>query len=271
MFVSKFPLCEGESGGEGTGGAAGDSNNPNVAAIMADLDASKAEVERLRAHSAKLLDEKKGLKGTLDKFGDLDPEKFAALVKQLDGSEEARLLAEGNIDEVVNKRTERTRLEAESKLAELQKQLESKDSAVTTWQQKYNESVANQQLRIAAEKAGVIPSAIDDVLARANGVFKVDDKGNLEARDSDGNLVTVGSKPLNPDLFVESLKNTAPHYWPVSQSGGANGGTGGGADIKNPFLKGTKDYSVTDQAKLRRTDPELAVRLSAEADAAGKG
>lgn len=263
MFKLKHAFCEGEGNGA-TGGASSD----DLAALQVQLQESAAELDRLRSHSKKLLDEKKTLKSALDKFGDVDPEKFTTMLKQLESSEEARLLAEGKIDDVVAKRSERKILDIQSKLEELSNTNKRLDEEKATWQNKYNSAIVDRHLRVAAEKAGVLPSAIDDVLARAKGVFSVTDNDTIEARDKNGNLLTVGSKALDANLFVESLKESAPHYWPVSRSGGAAGGAGGNSRIANPFVKGSKDYNVTAQAQLRRTDPQLADKLYAEAQAA---
>jgi ElaB/YqjD/DUF883 family membrane-anchored ribosome-binding protein len=262
MFKRKYILCE-EAGEGGAAGGASTGNNTQ-------LEELQAELERLRSHSKKLLDEKKTLKATLDKFGDIDPEKFKGMMTQLESSEEARLLAEGKIDDVVARRSERKILEVQSQLEELVKASDTAKEEASTWRNKYNSAVVERHIRIAAEKAGVIPSAIDDVLARAKGVFSVTENDQLEARDTDGTLVKVGNKALDPLLFVESLKEKAPHYWPASQSGGAMGGAGGNSRTANPFIKGSKEYNVTEQAKLRRNDPQLAAKLELEARNTGR-
>lgn len=268
MFILKYPFCEGASG---EGGAAGGGAGSNTGVNSSQLEELQAELDRLRSHSKKLLDEKKTLKATLDKFGDIDPEKFKTMMAQLESSEEARLLAEGKIDDVVARRSERKILEVQSQLEELVKASDTAKEEASTWRNKYNSAVVERHIRIAAEKAGVIPSAIDDVLARAKGVFSVTDNDQLEARDSSGNLVKVGNKALDPLLFVESLKEKAPHYWPASQSGGAMGGAGGNSRMANPFMKGSKDYNVTEQARLRRTDPQLAAKFELEARNSNRG
>jgi hypothetical protein len=268
MFKMQHVLREGADGGEGTGGAGGVNWESKFAEMEARFNDQNAEIDRLRKHSQKLLDEKKTLKTNLDKFDGVDADTISKMMEQFATNEEARLIAEGKFDEVVNRRTEKTRLDMESRLNELTEKYDSTVQQNSALQQRYNDAVVNNHLRAAAEKAGVLPTAIDDVLARARGTFNVLDNGEIEARDKDGNLVVVGSKPLSPALFVDGLKDTAPHYWPASQSGGANGGTGKGSKIENPFRKGSSSYSITEQARLRRTDPQLAAQLAEQAKAA---
>lgn len=267
MFKMKHTFREGDAGGDGTGGASGgnDDFKAKFEAMEVQFQEQAEELNRLRSHSKKLLDEKKQLKSNLDKFDGIDIEK---LLQQFDSNEEAKLIAENKFDEVVNRRMEKTLLEWENRLNEANKKLEQSDTEKTALQSRYNNAVVNNHLRAAAEKAGVLPSAIDDVLARANGTFTVLDNGEIEARNADGSLRTVKSKPLSPELFVDDLKEVAPHYWPASQSGGANGGSGRGGKQENPFLKGSPQFNVTEQAKLRKSDPQLAEQLEHEAKAA---
>jgi len=265
----KHILSEGEPGqGGGAGGETIEQLQAKLAEMQTAMSEQNDEIGRLRKHSQKLLDEKKVLKTNLDKFEGIDLESMTKMMEQFENNEEAQLLANGKFDDVMNRRTEKMRLNFENKIEELTNQNTELQNERSGLQNKYNDAVVNNYLRAAAEQANVLPSAIDDVLARAKGTFSVLDNGDLEARDSDGNLRTVGNKQLTPELFVDSLKETAPHYWPASQSGGANGGAGGGGKQVNPFIKGSKDYNITEQARLRKSDPQLAQQFAEEAAAA---
>lgn len=236
-----------------------------VEALQKDLKASTDETERLRSHAAKILDEKKKLQSDYKAFSDLgDLETVQNLLKQFEGNEDAKLVAEGKFDEVLNKHTQRLKLDLEGKINELNDKLNLSETTSQEYARKYHEAEAGHAVRAAAVAAGVRDTAIDDILLRSKGIFTVSDDGTLEARDSEGNLRTINNKPLTPDLFVAGLRDKSPHYWPDSQGGGARGGSGV-VNQKNPFKKGTKDYNVTEQAKLRKTNPELANQLAAEA------
>lgn len=53
---------------------------------------------------------------------------------------------------------------------------------------------------------------------------------------------------------------------PNSGGGASGSGAGGASSVKNPFKRG-KDYSLTNQARLVKTNPELATKLKAAATA----
>jgi len=50
-----------------------------------------------------------------------------------------------------------------------------------------------------------------------------------------------------------------------SGGGGGSQGTSGGGGVVNPFVKGTPAYNLTNQAKMRRSDPKLAEQMAARA------
>jgi len=231
---------------------------------QAALQERDAEIERLRNHSQKILDEKKKLQKQYEGLG--DPEHVKQILAQFENDEDAKLVAEGKFKDVLKKHTERLSLEYKSQLDELSKQLKELEEAKTKFEGLYHESEAGHAVSAAAIKAGIRDTAIEDVLMRAKGVFRVSEDGKLEARDKEGNLVTVENKPLTPELFVQQLKEKYPHYWPESQGAGASGGSG--ETVKdNPFKKGSS-FNLTKQALLRKNDPELAKKLEQEANAA---
>jgi hypothetical protein len=264
MFIPKNVFMNENGGDGGDGGGAGSS----LEQLQATLESQNAELERLRQHSSKLLDEKKKIQQDFKKYEALgDPEQISNILKHFENNEDAKLVAEGKFDEVLAKHTQRQQLDYEEKINNLSSSLEEQAKAADKYKNMFHESQAGHAIRAAAEAAGVRSTAVEDILLRGKGVFTVSDDGTLEARDKDGNLVVANGKPLSPDLFVAGLKDKYPHYWPDSQGSGANGGNGVGQQV-NPFKKGSKDYNVTEQAKLRRTNPELADQLAKEAEAA---
>lgn len=265
MFKTKYNLLDNEPG---QGGSGTDDLAAQLKALQLQLSTQNEEIDRLRNHSAKLLDEKKKLKETYSAYDGLqdlgDPETIQNMVKQFQQNEDLRLFAEGKGSDVLKKHTERLELDFTNKIKDVTDELENERKARSSYEQKYHESEAGHALRTAAVSAGVRETAVEDILLRGKGVFTVTDNGTLEARDSEGNLRTVKNKALTPELFIESLRDKYPHYWPESVSSGARGGSGT-ANTPNPFKKGSKDYNLTEQAKLRKSNPELAQQLQAEA------
>lgn len=261
MFKLKEKLMDGEGGdGNGSGGS-----GPTLEDMQAQLDEMRAENDKMRNHNKTLLNEKKQIQKELRNFDGLDADSVKSMMAKLEESEEARMIAEGKMDDVLAKRTERLTLDFQQQIDELTNKLNESNAGRDEMSSRYNNLVINTELRKEAEASGMIPAAIDDALNRANGVFSLSDSGEIEARDKDGNLVVVDNKAFTPKAFIADLKESAKHYWPPSEGGGAGGGTGKGGKIANPFAKGTKDYNVTAQAKMRKENPELAAKMQAAA------
>ena len=257
MFRIKHKICDPDP--DKTGG---------TSFTQTQFDELQAEIDRLRSHSNKLLDEKKTLKTQFDEFktqfDGIDADSVKNMMKVFESSEEAKLIAEGKLDEVIKKRTEKVILTKESAIEELTGKYNELQEKHNTVDNLYKTEKVTNELRDAAEKLDVLPTAIDDVVMRGLGIFQVGDDRKVEARDKDGNLLKVGSKVLSPELFVKDLQDKAPHFWPQSKGAGANGGLANNNGV-NPFKKG-KNYNLTEQAKINRADPELAAKLKKEAD-----
>ena len=259
MFKIKYKICDPDPNNAGSAGGF----------TQAQFDELQAEVDRLRTHSTKLLDEKKILKTQFDEFktefDGIDPKNFKKVMDVFESSEEAKLIAEGKLDEVIQKRTEKAILTKDSVIDDLTKKFDDLQKNHNEIDHLYKTEKITNELRAEAEKLNVLPTAIDDVVYRGLSIFQVGENRDIEARDKDGNLVKVGNKALNPELFVKGLQESAPHFWPQSTGAGASGGSAHNNGV-NPFKKG-KNYNLTEQAKISKSDPELAARLRKEATA----
>ena len=152
------------------------------------------------------------------------------------------------------------------------------------WDQQFNEVAAerdslttrltaiqiDQGVITSATKRGLRPSAIPDITARARLVFKLVN-GAPQAFEADGKTVRYGRDgftPMTVEEWVDAQITEAPHLFESNAGGGAvSNGAGGAAgsqrSVKNPFRKET--WNLTEQMKLKRTDPQLAARLKAAA------
>ena len=94
----------------------------------------------------------------------------------------------------------------------------------TVYKTKYQRKVVDDEVREAAIKLGVRPEALNDVLLHGASVFKLADDGQVEARDPAGNLLkNKDNLVVTPSVWVEGLKDKAPHYWPPSEGAGLGG------------------------------------------------
>lgn len=178
-----------------------------------------AEVSGLKAKRDELLASERKMKDALKQFEGIDPEKTRNLMAQLEQNEEARLIAEGKLDEVIGARTERMKSSYEKQLAEAQ----SKAEQANSFAEKFKGRVMSDEIRAAAAKAGLIESAVGDAVLRAGTLFQVDDNGNVIPRD--GSLDDKGGQ-LTVETWLESMKDSAPHWFPAPRGSGAPGSAG---------------------------------------------
>lgn len=158
------------------------------------------------------------LQQALDKLKDVDPVKYAELI-QLDVQvKEGKLIKEGKLEEVVNLR-----------VGAMKKDYETKEVGLTTRATKAESQLAklmiDDGIKSVALKAGIQPTAVEDVVLRARGVYHVVD-GAPVPKAADGNVIYAkdGKTPMPMDDWITGLKESAPHLFLGSQGSGAGGG-----------------------------------------------
>ncbi|MCQ9618388.1 hypothetical protein L1889_18280 [Paenalcaligenes niemegkensis] len=153
-------------------------------------------------------------------FEGLDIDALKALAAKASTDEETRLLAEGKLDEVVTKRTERLRTDLERQVADANGRAEKAE----TFANRFRDKVLSDSIRAAAAKAGALSEAAEDIILRAKGAFKLDENGEPVAYDGEEVIYGKdGKTPLSPLEWAESLRESAPHLWPRPQGAGQTG------------------------------------------------
>lgn len=224
---------EGEGAGSGEGdGAAGaaalDPNDPRVqtvveqqlAGLRKNRDEVLAEKRRLQEQLAEIQQQYEGLG---------DPKELRTLVERLKKDEETRLIAEGKMDEVLERRTEALRRDLNARIEAAQRRATELEQVIGTKDGRIKELVIDARIRDAATRLGLRPTAIEDAIIRARSAFALDEKGNPVARDADGviQMGKNGRDPLSPEEWLEAMKEKTPHWWPDSAGSGATGGGAG--------------------------------------------
>lgn len=248
-----------EPNGEGTGGSSGTPSKPTFdpnSDEVKDFVRSQIEsaVSGLRAKNEELLNEKKNLTEKFSIFDELDPNVLRTYVERLKTDEEAKLIAEGKIDDVIERRTERMRKALTDRIDDITKN--SKD-----WEEKYSQ-IAKEfdntridfAIRDAALEAKVAPTAISDVLVRARNEFYVDEKGNILSRDPLTGEVRIGpdgKTPYSPADFISELEKKAPHFWPSSASGNLSGAFGTPTDVEHAMRAAIASGDMRRYRKIR--------------------
>lgn len=215
---------------DGKGGVKLDLNDPKVKAAVDEIVAS--QVSGLKQNRDQLKGEKEKLqeqlaKMTKDLEGLPDPEKLRELMARINENEETRLIAEGKVDEVVERRVGSMRSDYEGRLEQAAKRIKELEDTGVAKDDKIKTLVIDAKIRDAASKIeGFQPTAVEDAILLARSTFGLDDKGNPVAHDAEG--VTLmgkdGKSPLTPADWLRETVKTRVHWLAGSAGGGANGG-----------------------------------------------
>ncbi|MBO1280313.1 hypothetical protein [Acinetobacter nosocomialis] len=230
-----------------------DLENPEIkAAIQAAVDEA---VKGLKDKNAELIKDKKELKDELgslkSKVDGLDLDAIKVLLDKSNQDEESKLIAEGKIEEVIQKRTEKMREEHE-KLLKAEKERADK---AETYANKFRQSVIQGQIVQAAVEMGALSEATADIAFLAQSQFSLDENGKAVAIDANGEVVIGkdGSNPVTPKEWVEGLRENKPYFWPKANGSGS---PGSGTSIKK-----WSDYTEAERAALARENPTAFQQL----------
>ncbi len=247
---------------EGARKKAEEAHTANLTTVIEETVSKQVaeEVSGLKSKNVELLAEKKKIAETLKNFDNLDADKAREALKFLEENENARLLKEGKIDELLAKQTSQLKEDHEAEVGELKAQLGTEKTSAGQYKQMFERKVVEDTIRSAAIKAGVRSEALDDVLIHGNIVFSLAEDKTVEARDSEGKLLKIGDDlVLTPDNWLESLKSKSPHYWPDSEGAGGTGSTTGGAysDLTEAMNAAAKKGNMVLYRKLRAKQKKL--------------
>lgn len=208
----------------------------------------------------------KGLLGVAD---DADPD-FTALETALaelreteKGVKDGKLKKSDEIDAEVTKRMELRSSQYQASLAEVNKKLGLVEQAKKDADLALDRTYIDRQVVDAAmaEKLGVHPSAVSDLIQQAYKVFKVEG-ANKELRPYDHNGAQIyaldGVTPRTVAEWVDfDARKRWPHYFKQSTGGGAAGGDG------------NKAFGGLSEAEFNKLPPEVRLARWNEANPAG--
>ena len=203
--------------------------------LSVDGMTSKDKLDEFRTNNVDLLKQLKDMKG---KYGNIDMEKYQELMLAEQENKDKEMIDAGKIDELLEERTKRMREELQGTNDELT----GNNQKLTARLEKL---VIDNAARDAAIKAGVVPTAVNDVLSRVRGTFSLDGDDAMP-KDSEGNVIygSDGSTPLSIADWVTGLQKEAPHLFPASSGGGSQHNSGGQGSSKT---MGRSEFDKTDQ------------------------
>lgn len=173
--------------------------------------------ERLAAKEAKRI-----AKEIEERYAGIDPAKVREMMAKLENDGEAALIAAGKIDEVIARRTEKFKAESQRQIEEAKNAAKAAEARAS----KFSQRVLDNHIRQAATKAGLHQHAVEDALFRARSMFSLSEDGDAIQLGADGVPVLGkdGKTPFSPAEWLEGMKESAPHWFPASSSGGGAGG-----------------------------------------------
>ena len=158
----------------------------------------------------------------------IDPVKTRAMLAKFDNEEEAGLIAAGKIDEVLTKRMAKRDADTLRQITEAQ----GREAGALEVASTFMERVLDNEIRSAVNGCkGFHAPAVEDALLRARGIFSLSDDGKAVRLAEDGETPVFGKDgktAFSPTEWIESMRETAPHWF---ISGGSGGGAGGGKNI----------------------------------------
>lgn len=177
--------------------------------------------------------ELKDLQEKMSIYKDIDPEAARDAMQKMEAIEEKNLIDKGQIDSVVEQRVERRieRMKAdwEGKNAALQKALDQAQGNENSYRSKLEEVVIDSSLQNAIMSVGSPrKGAIQDLIARGKGIWKLDDSGNPIPMNGDEVLYGKdGKQPISPEEWAQSQLLEAPYLFEGNAGGGAGGNLNG--------------------------------------------
>lgn len=230
-----------------------DLNNPEVQAAI--QKAADEQVQGLKAKNNELIQANKDLKAELggikSQLEGVDLNAVKDLLSKAGQDEETKLIAEGKIDEVIQKRTEKMRQDHEKQMAAVTE----KAVKAEAYANQFKQSVVKGQIAQAFSGIGGLAEATDDVTALALSQFAINEHGNAVMIGADGEPIIGkdGTNPLSPKEWVENLKENKPYFFPR-----ANGTSAPGSGTA---VKKWSDYSESERAAIARENPNQFQQL----------
>lgn len=235
--------------GEGDEGGSGGVNLQDPAIQAALKAAIDAEVAGLKAKNAELIGKLK----EAPKFDKAEYDSLLDLKKKVEANEEMKLLSEGKLEEVLNRRNEAWKRDTEAQIAARDNKLNEYESIVKAKDERLKTLLIDSEVRQAYVSLDYEPAALDDILLQARMTFVMDENGSVVPRDSDGvlRMGKDGRTPLKPQEWLEGLVEKKPYLRKASTGAGANPAQRAGGSNKFDASKATAAQSIAEGLKQR--------------------
>lgn len=187
------------------------------------------------------------LKGELGKFKDIDTDRWAKLkdvreedlelLETLRNGKETQKHTNGasptfDLEAEIEKRLAPVKTAHRTELEKREALLRAAEAEREQIRADMKRTRIETSLMAACAEAGVLPTAVEDVVYLGQRYFKVNDTGDVVATDVSGvELFGTDGKPMRPREWIMTRGADKAHWFPLSNGGGAGGGRYGG-DLK---------------------------------------
>lgn len=218
---------------------------PKDGKFQLDVDGvvPKERLDEFRTNNLTLKQQLEERDAALKKFDGVDLTKWKELQTTDQKLRDKQLVDAGKIDELLASKLEPIKKEFQTQLDSAKKEKDSLRGQMAALM------IDEALIKIATTK-GLLPSAIDDMLARGRRVFTLKD-GKPVALGHDGaTLLSKAGDPVTMESWVGALSTEAGHLFKSSSGGGANG-SGHGTNGSKTITRAEFDkLSDTDKASI---------------------
>jgi len=187
--------------------------DPPADDLKAQLDRMASELKNVRSEAAKYRTEAKELK---EKTGNIDIDKYNAMLDKEAQLEKEKLEAKGNYEEALTEAQRRH-----------EAALEQANSTTNQWKGMYSKQVIDNVLISKASSRAIDPEEVT-VLIRARYNFSVTEDGKVLIKDKDDNVVIDKSgQPLNAEQVMDEFLNSRLHLCKAEGGGAGSSGNAG--------------------------------------------
>ncbi len=224
--------------------------------LQVDGAVPKAQLDDFRTKNIALLKERDDL---TTRFKDVDPVQYQTLKTRAELPDDKKLITNEGLEAAVTQRVEKMKTDYEKQIGDL--------TGLSTKQKaELSKLKIDSALLTEATKAGLRPEAAEDFINRGTRLFTLTDEGAVISKDETGQIrYGATGQPLSITEWVGTVAKDKSygHLFAPNTGGGSQGGSTQQV-TKNPFLKGPT-WSITEQFKIARDNPQLAATLKASA------